>query len=62
MNNALDSVNRAVRARRARQGSLAALDAAQASLDLQLRYRPTVEVNVSRFDLWARQLQGLEPT
>jgi hypothetical protein len=57
VNNALESVNRAVRARRARQGSLAALDAAQASLDLQLRYRPAVEVNVSRFDLWARQLQ-----
>jgi hypothetical protein len=57
LNNALDSVNRAVRARRARQGSLAALDAAQASLDLQPRRRPTVEVNVSPFDLWARQFQ-----
>lgn len=35
VNNALDSVNSALRARRARQGSLAGLDAAQASLDLQ---------------------------
>jgi hypothetical protein len=57
VNNALDSINRAVRARRARQGSVAALDAAQASLDLQLRHRPKVEANVSRFGLWARQLQ-----
>ena len=61
VNNALESVNRAVRARRARQGSLAGLDAV--SLDLQLRYRPTIQVNVSRFDLWAGEtITGLPPT
>jgi hypothetical protein len=57
VNNALDSLNGAVRARRARQGSSAALDVAQASVDLQLRHRPAVVVNVSRVDWWARQLQ-----
>ena len=41
VNNARDSVTSVVRGRRARQGSLAALDATHVSLDLQLRYRPT---------------------
>jgi hypothetical protein len=31
-------------------------DVANASLDLQLRYRPAVKINLARFELWARQL------
>jgi hypothetical protein len=63
VNNALESVNRAVRARRARKGSPAALDAAQASVDLQLRHWPTIQVNVSRSELWAGEsIAGLQPT
>lgn len=34
----------------------AALDLAQASLDLQLQYRAPVEIDLARFDLWAAQL------
>jgi hypothetical protein len=34
----------------------AAIDVAQASLDLQLRYRPPAEIDLARFDLWAAQL------
>jgi hypothetical protein len=40
-------------AQRARQG---AIDVARWSLDLQLRYRPTAEVDLARFDLWAAQI------
>jgi hypothetical protein len=34
----------------------AALDVAQAALDVQLRYRPVAEIDRARLDLWARQL------
>ena len=34
----------------------AAIDLAMAALDLQLPYRPPTEIDVARFDLWARQL------
>jgi hypothetical protein len=34
----------------------AAIDVAQASLDLQLRYRPVAEIDRARFGLWAQQL------
>ena len=37
--------------------SQAALDVVRADLDLQLRYRPPVEVSLARFDLWTRQLE-----
>ena len=57
MNNALDSLKEAVRTRRARKGSLAALDVAQANLDLELRYRPPAEIDLARFDLWTRRLE-----
>ena len=58
MTDALDSVAGAVRRHDERGVSQAALDVAGASLDLQLRYRPPVEVNVDRFDLWTRQLEA----
>jgi hypothetical protein len=56
MSDALDALDRAVGARNRLQASLAALDVAQASLDLELRYRPPAEVDLARLDLWARQL------
>lgn len=34
----------------------AALDVAQASLDLQLQFRPPTEIDRERFELWSRQL------
>ena len=34
----------------------AALDVAQAGLDLQLQFRPPVDIDRERFELWARQL------
>ncbi len=34
----------------------AALDTAQASLDLQLRHRPPTEIDLARLDLWVQQL------
>lgn len=46
----------AVDARNRVGASNAAIDVAQASLDLQLPYRPVPEVNLARFDLWARQV------
>ncbi len=33
-----------------------AIDVARLAIDLQLRYRPVVEVDLARLDLWARQL------
>lgn len=43
----------------------AAIDVAQASLDLQLRHRPVAEIDRARFGLWAQQLlvdaTGAEP-
>ena len=56
MSDALDAVAGAVGARNRRKASQAALDAANAGLDLQLRYRPPVEIDLARFELWARQL------
>jgi hypothetical protein len=58
MTDALDAVAGAVRRHDERGISQAALDVAGASLDLQLRYRPPVEVNLDRFELWTRQLEA----
>jgi hypothetical protein len=56
MASALGSLARAVAAHNAPHARQAAIDAAQWSLDLQLRYRPVVEIDLARFDLWAAQL------
>ncbi len=56
MSEDLASLTEAVNARDAARSRQAAIDAAQWSLDLQLRYRPPVEVDLARFDLWAAQL------
>lgn len=56
MSDALDTLDQAVGARDSRRAPQAALDVANASLDLQLRYRPPREINLARFELWTRQL------
>lgn len=56
MTDALAALAEAVDARDAAQARQAAIDAAQSSLDLQLRYRPATEIDLARFDLWAAQL------
>jgi hypothetical protein len=56
MREALHALAAGVGARDSRKGAQAALDVANASLDLQLRYRPPVEINLARFQLWTRQL------
>jgi len=56
MSKALDALVAAVGARDRQQASQAALEIADASFDLQLRYRPVAEINLARFELWARQL------
>jgi hypothetical protein len=56
MTDALEELERAVAARRQERAGHAAIDVAQAGLDLQLRHRPPAEVDRARFELWARQL------
>ena len=56
MSKARGALVAAVGARDRQQASQAALEVADASLDLQLRYRPVAEINLARFELWARQL------
>ncbi len=53
---ALADLTRAVKARDVARARNAALDVTQAALDLELRYRPSVEIDRDRFDLWARQV------
>lgn len=53
---ALEALADAVQTRDAARVRQAAITAAQWSLDLQLRHRPPVEVDIARFDLWAAQL------
>jgi hypothetical protein len=56
MRGALDALTAAVGKRNSPEAAQASLDVADASLDLQLRYRPPVEINLARFELWARRL------
>jgi hypothetical protein len=56
MTDALDALAKTVKTRDAHIAPLAALDVALSAADLTLRYRPPVEVDLIRCDLWARQL------
>jgi hypothetical protein len=56
MSEDLAALAEAVDARDAAQARQAAIDTARWSLDLQLRYRPSAEIDLARFDLWAAQL------
>jgi hypothetical protein len=51
-----DALVPAVNHRNASGARKAAIDVAQASLDLQLRYRSPAEIDLTRFDLWAQQI------
>jgi hypothetical protein len=56
MNRAIDALSSAVAARSQERAGTAAIDVAQAALDLELRYRPPAEVDLARFEQWNRQL------
>jgi hypothetical protein len=56
MTRALDSLARHVDSHEAAGARQAAIDVARWSLDLQLRYRPSAEVDLARFGIWATQL------
>jgi hypothetical protein len=58
MRDALDRLRGAVGARNARAALHAAFYVSGAGLDLQLRYRPPAEVDLARFELWARRLEA----
>jgi hypothetical protein len=55
MSHALAELRKAVKARDEEKAATAAIDVAQAALDLQLVYRPPDEIDLARFELWARQ-------
>jgi len=56
MTRGFSGLDGAIKARdRARAGT-AAIDVAQSTLDLELRYRPPAEIDVDRFGHWARQI------
>jgi hypothetical protein len=52
---ALSGLTAAVKARDADRAANRAIDVAQAALDLELRYLPPDEIDLGRFELWARQ-------
>ena len=56
MAGALEALARAVSDRAVPRAKQAAIDTAQWSLDLQLRFRPAAEIDLARFDLWLAQL------
>ncbi len=56
MNDALARLTEAVGAQSPARARQAAIDTAQWSLDLQLRHRPPVEIDLARFDLWLTQI------
>ncbi len=53
---ALDTLARTIKIRKPGKARDAALDVAQSILDLQLQYRRPAEIDLARFDLWARQV------
>jgi len=56
MNDALKVLTEAVRSEDPAEVAQAAIWVAQSGLDLQLRYRLPVEIDLARFELWTRQL------
>lgn len=56
MNVALDSLSGAVSTRDRRAAPQAALDVADAELDIRLQYETPAQIDLARFELWARRL------
>jgi hypothetical protein len=56
MDRALRSLAGGIDARDQQQGGTGAIDVAQTALDLKLRHLPPTEVDLARFELWARQI------
>jgi hypothetical protein len=56
MRDALDALASAIESRDAIEARQAALSVARAALDLQLRHRPSAEIDLARMELWARQV------
>jgi hypothetical protein len=56
MTRALADLDAAVNARAGTRSRQAAIDVARLAFDLQLPYRPAVEVELARLDLWAAQI------
>jgi hypothetical protein len=56
MNHALADLGAATGARDRATAGTAAIDVAQAALDLRLRYEPPAEIDLRRFEQWTRQL------
>ena len=56
MSQALHALAAAIGAHNSQAVQQAALEVANATLDLQLRYRPAVQINLARLRLWARKL------
>jgi hypothetical protein len=55
MERAFEQLDAAIQDRDPTQAGTAAIDAAQATLDIELRHRPPTELDLARFELWARQ-------
>ena len=53
----LEALGPAIKARDQAAAGTAAIDVAQSTLDLELRHQPQAEVDLARFELWARQIQ-----
>jgi hypothetical protein len=57
MSRATDALFRAIGARDRTAAGTASIDVAQSALDHELRYVPPAEIDLARFELWARQIQ-----
>ena len=57
MNRTLSELTRTVKARLAGKVAQLAIGVAQSALDLELRHRPAIEVDIERFHLWTQQLR-----
>jgi hypothetical protein len=56
LNRGLDALDEAIAARDQASAGTAAIDVAGSALDLKLRHEPQAEIDLDRFDLWARQI------
>ena len=56
LDSSLQTLGRAVRARKPARAGQTAIDVAQSVLDLALRYRSPVEIDRARFELWCQQV------